>query len=155
MLSEDNSSGSCVVQLENDLNTVNSSYNLQTDGVFGSGVRIAVLDFQGRNHLGADGLVGATTADELSQQAEADGSVATPMPSQQSPGDESDEGSAEPMGKSAVDCFIERVKDKIPDDVIQNLIAGHLGKKELLDKLEKYGETPLDAAKAAWCVTFG
>jgi hypothetical protein len=84
VLSENNSSGDCVVRLENYLDVVNSAYNLQADGVFGRDVRIAVLDFQGRNYLGADGIVGAQTADELDRQAMRDGSVATPRPSGQS-----------------------------------------------------------------------
>jgi peptidoglycan hydrolase-like protein with peptidoglycan-binding domain len=67
-----------VQQLQNDLNTVNSGYHLDPDGKFGPDTRIAVLDFQGRNHLGADGTVGATTATELSKQARDQGSVAIP-----------------------------------------------------------------------------
>jgi peptidoglycan hydrolase-like protein with peptidoglycan-binding domain len=86
MLSENHSTGACVKQLQNDLNTVNSGYNLTSDGVFGQGTRIAVLDFQGQNKkhgLGADGLVGAATADLLAQQAQEKGSVPTPTAGQQ------------------------------------------------------------------------
>jgi peptidoglycan hydrolase-like protein with peptidoglycan-binding domain len=81
VLSEGNSSGPCVERLQVDLNTVNSGYHLTQDGVFGVGTRIAVLDFQGRNHLGADGIVGASTADELTRQSQAEGAVPTPSPS--------------------------------------------------------------------------
>jgi peptidoglycan hydrolase-like protein with peptidoglycan-binding domain len=61
-------SGDCVVQLHRALNSVNSAYGLTEDGKFGPMTRIAVLDFQGRNHLGADGNVGGITADELLRQ---------------------------------------------------------------------------------------
>jgi peptidoglycan hydrolase-like protein with peptidoglycan-binding domain len=80
VLSENNSTGPCVQRLQNDLNAVNSGYGLTPDGTFGADTRIAVLDFQGRNHLGADGIVGAETADLLAAQAQAMGSVATPQP---------------------------------------------------------------------------
>jgi peptidoglycan hydrolase-like protein with peptidoglycan-binding domain len=72
--------GDCVRQLQNALNTVNSNYHLASDGKFGPDTRIAVLDFQGRNHLGADGIVGSTTASELARQAQQNGSVASPRP---------------------------------------------------------------------------
>jgi peptidoglycan hydrolase-like protein with peptidoglycan-binding domain len=71
MLSENNSNGPCVTRLQNYLNVVNSAYDLQPDGSFGSDVRIAVLDFQGRNHLGADGIVGSVMADKLQRQYDA------------------------------------------------------------------------------------
>lgn len=61
-------SGDCVVQLQRALNSVNSAYGLTEDGQFGPMTRIAVLDFQGRNRLGADGNVGGITADELLRQ---------------------------------------------------------------------------------------
>jgi len=73
----------CVRQLQTALNTVNSNYHLANDGKFGPDTRIAVLDFQGRNHLGADGIVGPTTARELARQAEQNGSVASPRPGRQ------------------------------------------------------------------------
>jgi Putative peptidoglycan binding domain len=154
MLSENHSAGPCVVQLQDDLNVVNRvvnpGYHLQPDGKFGRDTRIAVLDFQGRNHLGADGLVGPITAGLLRQQAQEEGSVATPRPSNQP----QDAGGAEPMGKGAVECFIEEVKGKIPTDIIEELIAGKLGKEELLAKLSKYMPV-VDALNAAKCVTFG
>jgi peptidoglycan hydrolase-like protein with peptidoglycan-binding domain len=60
--------GDCVRKLQNDLNIVHPEYRLAVDGAFGPNTRIAVLDFQGRNHLGADGNVGGITADALSAQ---------------------------------------------------------------------------------------
>ncbi|MDQ3900887.1 MAG: peptidoglycan-binding protein [Actinomycetota bacterium] len=74
--------GDCVRQLQLALNTVNSDYHLTEDGRFGPDTRIAVLDFQGRNHLGADGVVDPSTAIELARQAHEKGSVATPQPGQ-------------------------------------------------------------------------
>jgi peptidoglycan hydrolase-like protein with peptidoglycan-binding domain len=64
-------SGDCVERLQHQLNGVLAAYNLDEDGVFGEGTRIAVLDFQGRNHLPADGNVGGITADELQRQYDA------------------------------------------------------------------------------------
>ena len=55
----------CVQRLQNDLNRDNPGYNLDPDGKFGRLTRIAVLDFQGRHHLPADGNVGGITADAL------------------------------------------------------------------------------------------
>ena len=59
----------CVERLQHDLNAVNSSYNLPETGFFGPLTRTAVLDFQGRNKLPADGNVGSETADLLADQA--------------------------------------------------------------------------------------
>ncbi|EXG82287.1 peptidoglycan-binding domain-containing protein [Cryptosporangium arvum] len=61
-------SGDCVVKLQHYLNVVNPGYALAEDGKFGRLTRIAVLDFQGRNRLGADGNVGGITADALTAQ---------------------------------------------------------------------------------------
>ncbi|GAB3192346.1 hypothetical protein GCM10027261_04850 [Geodermatophilus arenarius] len=80
VLHEGDPSGTCVERLQHSLNAVNDGYDLDADGQFGSATRIAVLDFQGRNHLGADGIVGASTADELERQALQRASVDTPSP---------------------------------------------------------------------------
>jgi peptidoglycan hydrolase-like protein with peptidoglycan-binding domain len=64
------STGPCVEKLQRELNAVLPAYGLDVDSEFGAGTRIAVLDFQGRHLLGADGQVGAQTADAL--QAEYD-----------------------------------------------------------------------------------
>ncbi|WP_433035295.1 peptidoglycan-binding protein [Actinomycetospora sp. CA-053990] len=61
---------SCVVRLQRDLNSTNPTYNLPGTDLFGPATRVAVLDFQGRNHLPVDGNVGAATADLLVDQAE-------------------------------------------------------------------------------------
>jgi hypothetical protein len=61
-----NNDPGCVVQLQDDLNaSLPGAYNLDPDGNFGRLTRIAVLDFQGRNHLPADGNVGEITANAL------------------------------------------------------------------------------------------
>jgi peptidoglycan hydrolase-like protein with peptidoglycan-binding domain len=51
-------SSTCVALLQLSLNETGAPYGLTADGVFGPGTRIALLDFQGRNHLGADGNAG-------------------------------------------------------------------------------------------------
>jgi peptidoglycan hydrolase-like protein with peptidoglycan-binding domain len=80
VLREGQSAGDCVVKLQEELNAVNPKYNLKPDGKFGEGTRIAVLDFQGRNHLGADGIVGAKVADTLQRQYDAIPTVDSPRP---------------------------------------------------------------------------
>jgi peptidoglycan hydrolase-like protein with peptidoglycan-binding domain len=71
LLLENKSTGPCVVALQQELNAVNPAYGLSVDGNFGSATRIAVLDFQGRNNLPADGNVGAETASALQEQFDA------------------------------------------------------------------------------------
>lgn len=71
-------SGSCVSMLQAELNTVLDAYSLDVDGRFGEATRIAVLDYQGRHHLGADGLVGEETASRLRQEYDATVAPAVP-----------------------------------------------------------------------------
>jgi hypothetical protein len=52
----------CVTTLQEYLQQENPAHNLPATGFFGAQTRIAVLDFQGRNGLGADGIVGRETA---------------------------------------------------------------------------------------------
>jgi peptidoglycan hydrolase-like protein with peptidoglycan-binding domain len=68
LLLEDKSSGRCVKTLQRELNVVNPAHNLIVTRVFDAPTRIAVLDFQGRNDLPADGNVGPITAAELQKQ---------------------------------------------------------------------------------------
>ena len=71
LLLENKSSGPCVEKLQNELKKVNPAHNLTVTKTFDAPTRIAVLDFQGRNHLDADGNVGSVTADELQRQYDA------------------------------------------------------------------------------------
>jgi peptidoglycan hydrolase-like protein with peptidoglycan-binding domain len=108
----------CVKQLQHALNTVNSAYNLKEDRKFGPDTRIAVLDFQGRNHLGADGIVGATTADELARQAQQNASVAaprsTPIPQNDTP----------PSAKTGAARYRVELKAWIPHAVLYETPPG-------------------------------
>jgi len=63
--------------LQQSLNQLDFGYDLTVDGSFGPSTRIAVLDFQGRNNLPADGNAGEQTLSELSWQTE---SVSSPTP---------------------------------------------------------------------------
>jgi small ligand-binding sensory domain FIST len=134
-----------------------TGYHLDADGEFEADTRIAVLDFQGRNHLGADGNVGAVTADELSRQAAtAQGKQEQPTPPVDTePERRGDPGGGVDTGKPAPQCFLEAVKDKIPDEVVEEILDGHLPKKEVVRQLKKYLGTPLDVAKAVKCVFIG
>jgi hypothetical protein len=80
LLLEGKSGGPCVEKLQSELDTVNPGYNLVVTKTFDAPTRIAVLDFQGRNHLGADGNVGPITADALQKQYE---TIANPQPQPQ------------------------------------------------------------------------
>lgn len=80
LLVEAASTGPCVERLQRSLNEVNADYDLPVTGFFGRSTRVAVLDFQGRNGLGADGNVGSDTARALARQAGEHGSVASPRP---------------------------------------------------------------------------
>jgi peptidoglycan hydrolase-like protein with peptidoglycan-binding domain len=71
VLREGPGTSDCVRTLQRFLNLVNPAHALRVDGRYGEGVRKAVLDFQGRNHLGADGVVGRRTAELLESQARA------------------------------------------------------------------------------------
>jgi len=73
-------SGDCVARLQHDLNMVNTYYNLPQTGFFGVLTRTAVLDFQGRNGLDADGNVGGETTDVLADQASPEDFVQSPRP---------------------------------------------------------------------------
>lgn len=73
----ENQSGQCVSMLQNALNAEHPEYSLSPDGAFGPATRIAVLDFQGRHHLPADGNAGPVTLTELSSLTS---SVPTPQP---------------------------------------------------------------------------
>jgi hypothetical protein len=63
LLLENKSTGTCVALLQHALNKTGAPYNLPEGkqpgaGTFGAATRIAVLDFQGRNGLAADGNAG-------------------------------------------------------------------------------------------------
>ena len=78
---DEGDTGPCITQLQQKLTKVHPEYNLPADSeTFGPATRIALLDFQGRNHLGADGRFGTTTARELDRQyaAATRGAVASP-----------------------------------------------------------------------------
>ena len=57
------SSGSDVLKLQQKLNTM--GYGLAEDGVFGSATQAAVRDYQSKNGLSADGIVGVNTSNSL------------------------------------------------------------------------------------------
>ena len=52
--------GDVVVQIQNQLNHV-GGYKLAVDGIFGGGTKNAVVDFQRKKGLTADGVVGSNT----------------------------------------------------------------------------------------------
>jgi len=72
----------CVAAMQTELNAVNGGYHLNPDRSFGADTRIALLDFQGRNHLGADGNAGPETLRLLQQQYEAKSPSAPVAPPQ-------------------------------------------------------------------------
>ena len=61
------SSGSDVKKLQESLN--NHGYNLVVDGQFGSKTQAAVRDYQSKNGLAVDGIVGANTWGSLNSKS--------------------------------------------------------------------------------------
>lgn len=55
-------------------------YNLAVDGSFGSSTYTAVVDFQNRNKISADGVVGPTTLEKLNNKPTADTMYKPPAP---------------------------------------------------------------------------
>ena len=55
-------SGSAVVIIQHQLNTLGANPQIDEDGVFGSGTVAAVKDFQTKNNLQSDGIVGPSTS---------------------------------------------------------------------------------------------
>lgn len=64
------SAGETVKTLQSALNR--AGYNLTVDGVFGAKTTTAVKDFQSKNGLTADGIVGPKTWDKLSRYLQTD-----------------------------------------------------------------------------------
>jgi len=149
-------SADCVRALQTYLNIDNYGYRLTADGIFGPATRIAVLDFQGRNHLPADGNVGPVTAgalltrvDEVRRDIEVN-SVPTPRPGAPLP--LGDLGAAVGQGKSVSGC----VKELLPDEIVEKGIlhwAERQGAKEAVRYLSKF-LGPASVAEAVWCISF-
>ena len=55
--------GDSVLALQRNLNTI--GYSLNADGIFGEDTQKAVIDFQGKNGLSADGIVGPNTLSKI------------------------------------------------------------------------------------------
>lgn len=72
------SQGSSVKELQKLLN--NNGYSLNVDGIFGSKTQSAVRDYQSKNGLAVDGIVGNNTWSSLtsSKSGESSGATATP-----------------------------------------------------------------------------
>lgn len=71
------SQGSEVTELQKLLNQ-NGNYNLATDGIFGAKTRAAVKDYQTKNGLAVDGIVGTNTWGALTKAQSTSPSVSTP-----------------------------------------------------------------------------
>jgi peptidoglycan hydrolase-like protein with peptidoglycan-binding domain len=96
----------CVARLQMMLNKVRPEYSLPGTTTFGEKTRIALLDFQGRNLLGADGRFGTTTAYELQRQYDAAqrGAVGSPQPKPIEPTAPASPASDTNKGSSFPDC---------------------------------------------------
>ncbi len=124
LLLENKSSGPCVVLLQRALNKTGVGYNLDDDGTFGEGTRIAVLDFQGRNGLPADGNAGPQVIRALVGQV-GDLSVGDAPSGPAASGDcvsgdvASCEGGAIGAGKPAWECLGEALSDEVTKKIKQ------------------------------------
>lgn len=150
-------SGDCIKALQVYLNIDNPSYGLTEDRRFGRLTRIAVLDFQGRNRLPADGNVGPITADALIARAQVVQNATynsyvdspVPQPQRQSPAS----GGATALGRPVSECVKDLVKDKTFGDIVQKYAKDKLGMRDIVKKLAKISP-PVDVAEAVWCVSF-
>ncbi|MEJ2866440.1 peptidoglycan-binding domain-containing protein [Actinomycetospora sp. OC33-EN08] len=70
----------CVARLQRDLTAEHPEYDLPGTTLFGPATRTAVLDFQGRHDLPADGNVGAETADLLADLVPEETTSSDPTP---------------------------------------------------------------------------
>ena len=66
MLLKRGSKGDDVIELQNQLNKL--GYSLEADGIFGGQTETAVKDFQSKNGLDVDGIVGSVTDAEILEQ---------------------------------------------------------------------------------------
>jgi peptidoglycan hydrolase-like protein with peptidoglycan-binding domain len=150
-----NSTGSCVRMLQYELDSV-GPYNLLVDGTFGQDTFTAVLDFQGRNHLGADGIVGPVTADLLDAQA-GPAVVCSARGGSLSHNGTCDPDAAIPMGKSVWECIQDEAGKDVSDAIEKDAETGakkageEIPKTAIKELLKKYG-APAEAFK---CITFG
>ncbi len=116
----------CVSLLQLSLNKTGAPYHLDTDGGFGADTRTAVLDFQGRNGLGADGNAGSEVIAALIAQVgdhNVDDLVGQPPPppdpsTDATPcndplGRDCDLGEAVGQGKSTTECLGEALSSKV------------------------------------------
>lgn len=125
LLLENKSSGPCVVLLQRALNKTGVGYNLDDDGTFGEGTRKAVLDFQGRNRLPADGNAGAQVIGALVGKV-GDLSFGETPPEPAAPSGDcvsgdvaSCEGGVIGAGKPAWECLGEALSDELTKKIKQ------------------------------------
>ncbi|MEQ3552330.1 peptidoglycan-binding domain-containing protein [Pseudonocardia nematodicida] len=141
--------GPCSAMVQAALNDTGAPYGLTEDGRFGPGTRIALLDFQGRNRLGADGIAGPETLRLLDHVAAVarQGGVASPRPAPLQPcgqrqvrhnGTCLDTGGVVAGGRSAVECADEATRRAVKKILDEETAAGaakqgarQLGKKLL------------------------
>lgn len=145
--------GQCVRALQTYLNIDNYGYRLDEDGAFGESTRIAVLDFQGRNNLPADGNVGTATADALLARVdEVRREVATDSVPTPGPGAPLARGGAVGLGKSLPEC----VEDQLPKEAVQEGVFAWARKQGAKDAAKYLGKffLPATVAEGMWCITF-
>ena len=124
----------CVALLQAGLNAVNSDYQLPETTFFGAGTRVAVLDFQGRNHLPADGNAGPKTLSVLQSQINSsktttgsDPTETAPSgPEQPDPGPTSSAPATSAATCSGTDCTGKYAKDTRCDAGAYTVKAGVL-----------------------------
>ena len=123
----------CVALLQLALNKTGAPYNLNTDGSFGAGTRTAVLDFQGRNGLGADGNAGPEVTAALIRQVgdlnaldlggpnpyppAASDPATDATPCNDPGGSDCDLGAAIGQGKPAIECLGEALSSTVTQKI--------------------------------------
>lgn len=107
------STGSDVTELQKLLNKTNNSYNLSEDGKFGAKTQAAVKDYQKKNGLAVDGIVGKNTWGALTK------STAPTTPTQQATVPTTASGDSQPNWQAKLNETLDKIlnREKFSYDV--------------------------------------
>ena len=109
------STGSDVTELQKLLNKTNNGYNLSEDGKFGAKTQAAVKDYQKKNGLAVDGIVGKNTWGALTKST----TPTTPITTQQTTATTTSDGVSQPNWQPQLNETIDKIlnREKFSYDV--------------------------------------
>lgn len=145
----------CMLRLRYELVAFDNSYQIPFDQTYGPAMTAAVRNYQSRNQLDVDGVVGQMTADLLDFQAGPKTVCIAQGGYFQDDGTCGSDG-VTPMGKSLWDCVQELAGKDIAEAIEQSdqsaKEAGEVIPKGALREFMKKANAPAEAFK---CITFG